>query len=173
VEAPLDRDLPCLTCGYNLRGLPPGSRCPECGLAIAVTLDVDQLPGGILRAAEDFVYYPVAADAACTVDGAMFVADAVCAALDLARGRTPGSRTLNACDICVAARDHAREYFNDAAEARELLAAWGVGSAPQVLRVADLLVRHRCVRVRAINAARAHAELDALFNLDDVPDPES
>jgi hypothetical protein len=25
------RDSPCASCGYNLRGLPAGSRCPECG----------------------------------------------------------------------------------------------------------------------------------------------
>lgn len=24
-------DLPCVVCGYNLRGLTPGGRCPECG----------------------------------------------------------------------------------------------------------------------------------------------
>jgi hypothetical protein len=27
-------DLPCLQCGYNLRGLDPASRCPECGADI-------------------------------------------------------------------------------------------------------------------------------------------
>lgn len=26
-----DEDDPCPTCGYNLRGLPVGSKCPECG----------------------------------------------------------------------------------------------------------------------------------------------
>ncbi len=168
MDPSLDRDLPCLTCGYNLRGLPMGSRCPECGLAIAVTLDVHQLPGGILRATDDFVYYPVAAEAACTVDGAMFIADAVCAAIDLARVHAPGTRTLNATEVCAAARDHAREYFNDHTEARELLTEWGIGTAPQVVRVANALVRHRCVRLRAVNAAPTSAPLDALFNLDDL-----
>jgi len=27
----IDRDVPCKHCGYNLRGLMPGTRCPECG----------------------------------------------------------------------------------------------------------------------------------------------
>lgn len=29
-----DEDLPCLTCGYNLRGLRPDGICPECGSTI-------------------------------------------------------------------------------------------------------------------------------------------
>ncbi|MCL4211701.1 MAG: hypothetical protein KJZ68_13685 [Phycisphaerales bacterium] len=28
----VEGDFPCRSCGYNLRGLPYGSRCPECGL---------------------------------------------------------------------------------------------------------------------------------------------
>lgn len=30
----VEGDFPCHSCGYNLRGLPYGSRCPECGLAM-------------------------------------------------------------------------------------------------------------------------------------------
>ncbi|HRR83905.1 MAG TPA: hypothetical protein P5316_02755 [Phycisphaerae bacterium] len=30
----IDHDLSCTRCGYNLRGLSPSSRCPECGLEI-------------------------------------------------------------------------------------------------------------------------------------------
>ncbi len=33
-EGRLAGDLPCLCCGYNLRGLPAESRCPECGAAV-------------------------------------------------------------------------------------------------------------------------------------------
>ena len=28
------RDMRCLSCGYNLRGLLPDGRCPECGIAV-------------------------------------------------------------------------------------------------------------------------------------------
>lgn len=31
-DGPIDIDTPCRGCGYNLRGLTPGTRCPECGL---------------------------------------------------------------------------------------------------------------------------------------------
>jgi len=30
-RGPIDEDRPCPHCGYNLRGLPEGQRCPECG----------------------------------------------------------------------------------------------------------------------------------------------
>src|SRR5688572_29505234 len=38
---PIDYDLPCPTCGYNLRGLVTGRPCPECGQHIGVIRAVD------------------------------------------------------------------------------------------------------------------------------------
>ena len=32
-------DLPCVRCGYNLRGLKPEGNCPECGAAISKSLE--------------------------------------------------------------------------------------------------------------------------------------
>ncbi len=37
----VDRDLPCLRCGYNLRGLDTSGQCPTCGEAIAPTVRGD------------------------------------------------------------------------------------------------------------------------------------
>ncbi len=34
----LAEDIPCIQCEYNLRGLMPGGRCPECGGEIALSL---------------------------------------------------------------------------------------------------------------------------------------
>ena len=34
----LSRDIPCAECGYNLRGLAPQGRCPECGQDVCVSL---------------------------------------------------------------------------------------------------------------------------------------
>lgn len=42
-EAPLDRDVPCQRCGYNLRGLPRSGRCPECGMPVEMSLNGDML----------------------------------------------------------------------------------------------------------------------------------
>lgn len=36
-------DLPCIHCGYNLRGLAPDGRCPECGTSIARSIHGDLL----------------------------------------------------------------------------------------------------------------------------------
>jgi hypothetical protein len=36
-------DIPCCKCGYDLRGLETGSRCPECGTAVSTSLRGDSL----------------------------------------------------------------------------------------------------------------------------------
>jgi len=36
-------DIPCRRCGYNLRGLSPEGRCPECGIAVGRSLLGDYL----------------------------------------------------------------------------------------------------------------------------------
>lgn len=40
---PIDHDLPCRHCGYNLRGLTTDRACPECGTAVGRSLLGDQL----------------------------------------------------------------------------------------------------------------------------------
>lgn len=39
--ARIDRDLPCVSCGYNLRTLPESGCCPECSEAVAMTLEAE------------------------------------------------------------------------------------------------------------------------------------
>ncbi len=39
----LDRDVTCLNCGYNLRGINPAGTCPECGMSISIALREDHL----------------------------------------------------------------------------------------------------------------------------------
>src|SRR5262245_50051536 len=36
-------DTPCRKCNYNLRGLDPDSRCPECGTPVGLSLKGDLL----------------------------------------------------------------------------------------------------------------------------------
>ena len=37
-DATIDRDVLCRGCGYNLRGLSPAGRCPECAMAVSISL---------------------------------------------------------------------------------------------------------------------------------------
>ncbi len=39
----IDRDVRCVSCGYNLRSLNPDGVCPECGVAVNRTIDGDWL----------------------------------------------------------------------------------------------------------------------------------
>ena len=48
-SAVLETDAPCGECGYNLRGLPADSICPECAHPIADSLKVDLYPLGTGR----------------------------------------------------------------------------------------------------------------------------
>src|SRR5512134_1124043 len=48
VSAEIKEDLPCVTCGYNLRGLTGKHRCPECGT-----------PAGFSRAGDLLQYAPI------------------------------------------------------------------------------------------------------------------
>lgn len=43
VHGRLDEDVACRKCGYNLRGLSPDGRCPECGVAVGRSLQGDYL----------------------------------------------------------------------------------------------------------------------------------
>lgn len=46
-HAAFDRDIACIFCGYNLRGLLPTGRCPECGSNIT-----DSIRGDLLKFAD-------------------------------------------------------------------------------------------------------------------------
>jgi hypothetical protein len=52
-DARIEIDRPCMGCGYNLRGLPAGGRCPECGAPIRDRYQLDdplsQMPIGVVK----------------------------------------------------------------------------------------------------------------------------
>lgn len=51
----IERDLVCIQCGYNLRGLAPQQNCPECGGAIERSIAFWREPILTARAARHFV----------------------------------------------------------------------------------------------------------------------
>jgi hypothetical protein len=50
-QSPIDRDCPCVRCGYNLRTLPTDASCPECDTPVAITFRAraDELAGADRR----------------------------------------------------------------------------------------------------------------------------
>lgn len=43
--SPIERPPTCEACGYNLKTIPPESRCPECGVSVATSLGPDARTG--------------------------------------------------------------------------------------------------------------------------------
>jgi hypothetical protein len=122
-------DLTCVACEYNLRGLMTDGKCPECGAAIHATLE--RVPPGEIPELEDVIlkirrrrYEPQARAAGASIDAVMIVHDAVRYATLIARRNSSQIelRHATALDVCKAFREHAQLYFNDAEEAKELLA---------------------------------------------------
>jgi uncharacterized repeat protein (TIGR04138 family) len=158
----LDRDLHCIGCNYNLRGLPWNGKCPECGKTVRETLNViaelaPQTYHELQRAATD----ALAGDAGCSVDAVLFVLDAV--SLAARTMHSAGAGHVTARHVCGALRAHARSYFNDEAEAIELLDEWGVRSSEDVGRIVFAAVR--AGRLRASPNER-QSDFAGLFTLD-------
>jgi 2-amino-4-hydroxy-6-hydroxymethyldihydropteridine diphosphokinase len=134
-----DPDIHCSSCGYNLRGLPVNGHCPECGKSIKETLEelaeLDPAAHEQLRRAG---LIALAALAGCAVDGVLFVMDAVALA---ERTLQDSGKPISARSVCAAVRARARDYFNDDAEAIELLNEWGVRSSEDVGRIVFAAVR--------------------------------
>ena len=139
----IDFDLPCMQCGYNLRGLAPEkTHCPQCGTDVADTIaSAAAQPSEQMKALlerlqrQPFVAIAQAADT--SVDAAMFVRDAVNngKVMFKPRGWFGRQKELNAQEICAAVAWQASTYFNDPKEARELLHEWGVRSSEDVGRI--------------------------------------
>jgi uncharacterized repeat protein (TIGR04138 family) len=137
-------NLVCRKCRYNLRGLPVGNRCPECG---------EPAPDGVsnrddLRRWRQRRAFGQTADAiGCSLDALLFVTDSFRTA-KAAAGRTAfgNARSVSAEALCNAFGDLAREYFNDEAEAIELLSEWGIKCSEDLGRIVFGLVKRGMLR---------------------------
>ena len=157
-----DRDLPCMSCGYNLRALTPWQACPECGTPIVETLK--QAASGLLPGVwGDTEFYrrgviaPVAERLGYPLEGVLFVMDAATQATP-----GPGGR-LTAADVCRGVHAYVHAYFNDAEEARDLLTEWKVGMSEDVGRIVFGLVEAGLMRAEPGETA---ADFDNRFTLD-------
>jgi len=162
-------DVPCVECGYNLRGLSADGHCPECGaevadaIEVAKTVDVDVEAAAATDAAKARrrMYERVATLISYPVDAIAFVH----AALSLAGpGCRPGEggRLISARDVCNAVRKYAMWYFNDKDEALDLLTAWKVRSSEDVGRIIYGMVAAGMLKTSPDDSA---SDFDGLFVL--------
>ena len=139
----INHNLFCRACAYNLRGLSLSGACPECGepiqkSLISATSDLDRLikedPRNVARRQS---FEEIAQKIGCSADSLMFVVDAVRKAT---RWRKPGN--YDAQHVCMAVRIHAINYFNSEAEAKEMLAEWGLRTGDDIGKIIYGLVEH-------------------------------
>lgn len=163
-------DLACVGCEYNLRGLSSAGRCPECGLPVSDTLEVlepDEIPG--LDVVADSLrrerYAAIADATGYSIDAVMFVYDVwrVAALETRPRNHDVMARQVTAIDICAAFLEHAQNYFNDPAEALELLAEWGLSNSRDVGRIIFGMASAQWIAARP---GDSEEQFDGLFTLD-------
>ena len=174
---PIDVDLPCAACGYNLRGLAVAGRCPECGALVigsvrnAEANDLglyERLRRSLAKALAERLGYPA--------DAVMFVADACTYSTkgdEAGTGRPP---PLDAAGACGAVRRFAATYFHSPDEAVKLLGAWGIAGSEDVGRIVVALAAAGWFEVvPGLNEAdfAGRFETATLFHRTDDPPPSA
>jgi hypothetical protein len=150
---PIPADVPCVGCGYNLRGLHPAGRCPECGAAIVPSLLA------LLRVAPpdawdeaDDVLRATIAPAAARIDylpqAVLFVMDGWLRALaeveppEAGVGLEPSGydrRTFATC-ACRAIVHHAIGVFGGSEEAVDVLRGWKLATCEAIATVVFAMI---------------------------------
>jgi len=159
-------DLPCRACAYNLRGLSAEGLCPECAEPIrnsysseishlAKVLDED--PHTV---ASRLHYEKIATGIGCSVDALLFVFDTY----RQTRSIDP-AKNVTAADICGALRAYARKYFNNEAEARELLQDWGITRSEDVGKIIFGLVQEGLIQTSEGDRIE---QFEGLFTLENL-----
>lgn len=162
-------DLPCYACRYNLRGLAYEGLCPECGLAVAhtlprVPLTISEGLNAWREAQRLKKFKPIADSAGVTIDGVQFVRDVMTLAVATAQQAGPRtSRHVSAAMVCEAAKERTQSYFNDRAEAVELLDEWGIRTSEDIGRVLYAMIAHGWT---AADGEDQQSDFDGLFTLE-------
>jgi uncharacterized repeat protein (TIGR04138 family) len=161
----IEADLHCHNCGYNLRTLAVDQLCPECGGRIAETLkflhptargEMREWIWDALHAVKRIRYEPIAKAAGCTVDAVKFVFDA------LRASRWKAGVHRSAAEVCGHVRAYVEKYFDDPAEAKELLGEWGIRRSEDVGRIICAAVELRLLKAQPHESVR---DFDGLFVL--------
>ncbi len=128
------RHYPCERCGYDLHGLAVNVHCPECGQPVARTLLKPLCRSDGQGGERESPFHRLADLCGYPVDAVLFVRDVVHRAAPAAAGHA------TAAAVVAAFRDRCRRYFNDPAEAVDLLGEWGLRTSDDLGRVTFALV---------------------------------
>jgi hypothetical protein len=137
----LQDDFACMRCGYNLRGLVPTSRCPECGLSamrsLAYWMNKDEVTRSAdLRRAMQRMFATVAAETGFAPSGLILMFHALAEDLNSAE-----PLRLTPQQVCDRVREFAIEYFAGEADAQSGLSRWGINNASDIARAVGELNR--------------------------------
>jgi len=169
----LTRELTCIICQYNLRGLSMDINCPECAHPIQGTWRAAQTgchpdAGAILianRIVRDWL--AAAANAASLpLDGVKFVTDALEYTKSSRANRdfsVPGG--ASAAEICAGVRKHARTYFNSPDEAHNCLSQWRIRSSEDVGAIVFVMVETGLLR---LDPGDRREDFEGLFTFDQL-----
>jgi uncharacterized repeat protein (TIGR04138 family) len=153
---PLDEDVGCANCGYNLRGLTTAHDCPECGEPAMRTL---RWAGRDLS--RRAVAFRIARASGYPIDAILFVNDALAHTL----ARFDEGRHTTARDVCDGFLAFVHTYFNDAAEAADLLAEWKLHRSEDVGRIVRAMAEAGVLKTSPDDRP---SDFEGLFTPDDV-----
>jgi uncharacterized repeat protein (TIGR04138 family) len=164
-RVPIDTDLPCIACGYNLRGLTTSDNCPECGRPAIETVDAgaDAQESDQVELAQRARALEVAEASGYGVDAVLFVSAAL--NYTLSHVRREEQEHVTAKDVCAGFREYVRMYFNDAAEAVDLLSEWGLRGSDDVGRIVFAMVETG--QAKSADGDRPE-DFAGVFTLDDL-----
>jgi uncharacterized repeat protein (TIGR04138 family) len=168
----LNFDLPCRSCGYNLRGLTGKHRCPECGLRIWRTLmrtineslrfNSNELEM-VLREPFEAITTDYSVNVPMLVcDGWMQVWEPLSDDVqDLEIERTSKPAKL----VCRAVRELAIHYFSGPDQAKLGLQAWKIQNSDDIGRIVAALAENKLID---FSSEYKSDEFDGLCNLEQM-----
>jgi uncharacterized repeat protein (TIGR04138 family) len=153
----VDFDEPCEKCGYNLRGLRVGGKCPECEHVIppAFPPEADQDPL--------VPFHPIADRLHRSVEAVMFVWNVLGFASNRAirAGRRAGQFDAQELGWCL--RDYVHQECASIETARAQLAGWGLTRSEEFRAVVVEIVKAEIWKDLCLNRIE---DFDGLFEID-------